>query len=128
MAFWQWMGFAVAAAILCMTVRVHQPQMAGVCAAAAGLILVIAALENLGSLQEMLARLTALAGLNDGYLGTLLKVLGISYVAELAAQTCADLGEKGLSLKVGLMGRLCVFSIAAPLLIEMLEIILELVP
>ena len=116
------------AAVLCMVVRVQQPQLSGLCALAAGMMVLAAALENLRGLQDLLARLTALGGLNEGYLSTLLKVLGVSYAAELAAQTCEELGEKGLSYKVGLAGRLCVFAMTAPLLMEMLEMILELVP
>ena len=118
----------MAAAVLCMVVRVQQPQMAGLCAMAAGLMLLLSALESLNGIQDVLTRLTALGGLNETYLSTLLKVLGISYAAELAAQTCTDLGESGLALKVGLAGKLCVFSMTAPLLIDMLEMILELVP
>ena len=35
MAFWQWMGLAVTAAVLCLLVRQQQPQLGGLCAAAA---------------------------------------------------------------------------------------------
>ena len=47
MAFWQWMGLAVAAAVLCLLVRQQQPQLGGLCAAAAGAMLLLAALEQL---------------------------------------------------------------------------------
>lgn len=128
MAFWQWMGLAVAAAALCMVVRVQQPQMAALCASAAGLMLLLAALDSIQDVQGVFSRLTALGGLQEGYLGTLIKVLGVSYAAELAAQTCQDLGEDGLSQKVALVGKLCVFSLTAPMLLSLLEMILELVP
>lgn len=128
MAFWQWMGLAVAGAALCMTVRVWQPQMAGIISAAAGLILLLAALESIQDVQTAFTRLERLGGLQDGYLQILLKVLGVSYVTELAAQTCCDLGENGLSLKVELAGKLCVFSMTAPMLLKLLETILELTP
>ena len=85
-------------------------------------------MENLKDAGEVLSRLTVLGGLNDGYLETLLKVLGVSYASELAAQACVDLGEGGLAFKVGLAAKLCVFSMTAPLLMDMLEMILELVP
>ena len=124
----QWMGLAVAAAVLCMVVRAQQPQMAAVCAAAAGLMLVAAALENLSGIKAVFERLTALGGLQEGYLGTLIKVLGVSYTAELAAQTCADLGEDGLARKVELAGKLSVFTLTSPLLLTLLEMILELAP
>ena len=128
MAVWQWFGLAIAAAAACMVVRVQQPQMASLCAAAAGLMLLGLALDGLRDLQSLFARLTALAGLQEGYLQTLLKALGVSYAAEVAAQVCTDLGEGGLALKVGLMGKLCVFSLTAPLMMTILEMILELVP
>ncbi len=128
MVFWQWMGLAVAAAALCMVVRIQQPEMANLCALAAGTMLLIAALESISSLGGILDRLTALGGLQEGYLAILLKVLGISYTAELAPQTCEDMGEGGLSMKVALVGKLCVFSLTAPMLLSLLEMILELVP
>ena len=111
-----------------MVVRVQQPQMASVCAAAAGLLLVGLALGELADVQALFARLTAMAGLKEGYLQTLLKALGIAYTAEIAAQICVDLGESGLAAKVGLLGKLCVFTLTAPLLMTILEMILELVP
>lgn len=128
MAVWQWFGLAVAAAVVCMVVRVQQPQMASLCAVAAGLMLIGLALDSLGDIQSMFTRLTVMAGLKEGYLQTLMKALGISYAAELASQICTDLGEKGLAVKVGLMGKLCVFTLTAPLLMTILEMILELVP
>lgn len=128
MAFWQWVGLALAAAVACMVVRVQQPQLAGVCSAAAGIMILAAALGSLQDVQQIFTRLSALGGLNEGYLSTLLKVLGMSFASELASQTCEDLGERGLALKVGLAGKLCVFAITAPLLMELLEMILELVP
>lgn len=128
MSFWQWMGLAVVAAALCMVVRAWQPQAASLCAMAAGLMVLLSALESLSGVQDVIARLSALGGLQEGYLQTLMKVLGISYVAELAAQACADLGEEGLSRKVELAGRVSVFTLTMPMLLSMLEMILELVP
>ena len=128
MTVWQWFGLAAAAAAVCMVVRAQQPQMASVCACAAGLMLAAMALESMGDLRELFGRLNALAGLQEGYLQPLLKAMGISFAAELAAQICTDLGENGLAVKVGLMGRLCVFALTAPLMMSILEMILELVP
>lgn len=128
MAVWQWFGLAIASAVLCMVVRVQQPQMASVCAVASGLMLISLALSELVNLQGLFARLTAMAGLQEGYLQTLLKALGVSYAAELSTQICEDLGEKGLAAKVGLMGKLCLLTLTAPLMMTILEMMLELVP
>lgn len=128
MAFWQWLGLAVAAAVMCMVVRHWQPDLAGVLAAVAGGILLLGALESMSGLQGLMDRLAALGGLHQGYLSSLMKVLGMSYATDLAAQTCEDLGEKGLALKVGMAGKLCMFAVIAPMLLELLETIVGLVP
>lgn len=82
----------------------------------------------MGSLQQLWERITVMAGLREGYAAALLKVLGVSYTAELAAQLCHDLGEGGLAMKVTLAGRLTVLGMTAPMLLALLESILELSP
>ncbi len=118
----------MAAATLCMVVRTQQPELARLCALAAGAMLLLSALESIAAIQDTFARISAMSGLNEGYLSILLKILGIAYVAEFAAQTCADMGEPGLSMKVGLCGKLVIFGMAAPMLLSLLEMIMELVP
>ena len=100
MAYWQWMGLAVAAAILSMTVRTYQPQLSALVALAAGVILFLSALDGMSAIQSTFSLLAALAGLEEGYLGVLLKVLGISFLSDMASQICQDLGEKGLAGRV----------------------------
>lgn len=124
----QWFGLAVAAAAACMVVRAQQPQLASLCAVAAGAMLLLAAMDELQTAQSAFARLAAVGGLPDSYLSALVKVLGVSFLSELAAQTREDMGENGLALKAALAGRLCVFTLTAPLILRLLEMILELVP
>ena len=128
MMFWQWLGLAVAAAVLCLVVRRLAPEAAGVLAVIAGGILLMGALESVSGLQSLLDRLAALGGLNKEYLSLLMKVLGMSYATDLAAQTCEDLGEKGLALKVRMVGKWCMFGVIAPMLLDLLEMIVGLVP
>lgn len=128
MELWQWTGLAVAAAVLCMVVRKQQPEIASLCALAAGAMLLISALESISTVRDAFERITVMSGLNEGYLSLLLKVLGIAYVAEFAAQTCVDMGESSLAMKVSLCGKLVIFGLAAPMLLSLLEMILELAP
>lgn len=128
MTFWQWIGLALAAAVLCMVVRSQRPEMASLCAIAAGCILLLSAVEYVETLREYLQRIVTMTGLQENYLGTLMKTLGVGYVTEIAQQTCDDLGESGIGAKVAIAGKLAVFAMAAPLLTQLLETILQLVP
>lgn len=111
-----------------MVVRQQQPEIAKLCALAAGVMLLLSALESISGVQATFRRIAVMSGMHEGYLSLLLKVLGIAYVAEFAAQTCADMGEDGLAMKVSLCGKLAIFALAAPMLLSLLEMILELVP
>lgn len=111
-----------------MVVRSRQPEMARVCAVAAGCLLLLAAVQYVETLRQYLERIVDMAGLKESYLTTLMKTLGIGYVTEIAQQTCEDLGEKGLGDKVAIGGKLTIFALAAPLLAELLETILQLAP
>ncbi len=128
MTIWQWLGFALAGAVLCLLVRRQQQQLAAVIAVVAGTVLLIGAMESLTGLGSIMDRLVSLGGLRREYLSMLLKVLGMSCATDLAAQTCEDLGEQGLALKVGLAGKWCMFGIIAPMLLDLLETIVQLVP
>lgn len=125
---WQTIGFALAAALLCVMVRRWQPELGALVAVGAGAILLLGVLGQLQSVQGVMERMAALSGLGEGYMTLLLKVLAIGYVAELAAQTCTDLGEGGLAMKVALCGKLAIFSLAAPLMYSFLELVVGMLP
>ena len=125
---WKIAGVAVTAAVLCLTLRPQKPELALVLAAAAGAVVLGYALTALVAARETFARVADMAGLQSGYLTVLLKVLGVAYVTELAAQTCVDLGEGGLGEKVGLCGKLMIFALCAPLLGSLLELIVGMAP
>ena len=91
MALWQWTGLAVAAALLCMVVRQQQPEMASLCALAAGVMLLVSALEAPGSSRIFAGWLPQRAA--PGVFEHAAEGAGIAYTAELASQTCADLGR-----------------------------------
>ncbi|MDD3412125.1 MAG: SpoIIIAC/SpoIIIAD family protein [Eubacteriales bacterium] len=121
-------GVAVTAAVLCVAVRRQQPELSALCAAAAGALLLLWALDTVGAVRDAFRRVAALSGLKEDYVAALLKVMGVTCVAELAAQTCADLGENGLAAKASLCGKLAVYALAAPMLMSLLEMILGMTP
>lgn len=121
-------GFALTAATLCLLVRSSQPELASLVSLAAGAMVLLFALGSLTSVTGTLQRIASQSGIESGYLAALLKVMGVAYLTELAAQACLDLGEAGLAAKVGLCGKTMLLAIAAPILGKLLEMILSLAP
>lgn len=55
------------------------------------------------------------------YLGTLLKMVGITYIAEFASGICRDAGFSALGTQVEMFGKLSILAVSAPVLQALLE-------
>lgn len=88
-------------------------------------------LRLLPVLAEVLAvfqQLAEAAGLNGNYLRLILKIIAVSYVAEFAASLCRDAGESAYASKVELAGKITVMVLAVPVVVNILELVLQILP
>ena len=121
-------GFAVAAALLALTLRRQQPQLGVALSLAAGTMLLIWSAQRLEEVTRAVAGLAGRISLGEGTTKMLFKVMGISYLTEFAAQTCREAGEEGIGQKVILGGKVMVMGLAMPMAAQLAEMILELAP
>lgn len=77
-------------------------------------------------LQVILGRIEALKVFMEGsgaYLGTLLKVVGITYLCEFSAGVCKDAGYSSISGQIEVFGKLTVLFAGMPILFAVIEYI-----
>jgi len=77
-------------------------------------------------LQVILGRIEVLQTFLEGsgaYLGTLLKVVGITYLCEFAAGVCKDAGYSSISGQIEVFGKLTVLFAGMPILFAVIEYI-----
>ena len=55
------------------------------------------------------------------YLGTLLKMVGITYIAEFASGICKDAGYSALGVQIEIFGKLSILAVSAPVLLALFE-------
>ena len=124
--FWRFAGTAVGMAVIALTLRGgHRPiGMAVSMLAGAALLLTLA--TPLREAADTLRALADGAHLPQGNTALILRMLGVSVAAEFAAQTCRDAQEESLALRVELAARVLLLSLAAPLLRQVAQLILEL--
>jgi len=121
-------GFALVAAMISFTLRSAHKQAGAAAALAAGLMLFFFAVTHIGAAVEALKRLSAQAGIGDGTVTLLLKLVAMAYITEFAAQACRDAGEEGLAGKAALCGKLLLLAQTLPLITEIGELTLSLAP
>lgn len=124
----QIISFALIAAFLAAVLREQKPMFAMLIAAAAGVAIFLRMSVYLASVLELLLDMTLQANISLVYLNTLLKIIGIAYIAEFGSQICRDAGESVIAGKVEFAGKLLILVMAMPLLTAVLETILKFVP
>ena len=124
----QIVAIGLTAAILALIVRQQRPDIAMMISLAAGTILFLMVLGNLKAVVTVADQLARRESLDSIYLSTVLKVIGIAYIAEFGAQICKDSGEGAIASKIELSGKVLVMMLALPILTALLEAVLKLLP
>lgn len=124
----QIVAFALIAAFLAVLLREQKPVYAMMVATVAGVLIFLRVMGYLAAVLQYLTDMTLQANISMIYLNTLLKIIGIAYIAEFGSQICRDAGEGVIAGKVEFAGKLLILVMALPLLAAVLETILKFVP
>ncbi len=116
-------GLGVTAAVLALMIRSTHPSMALNIGIAAGILLFMAALGPLMGIVDFLRNMAGRYGIDHDYIGVVLKVIGVAYIAEFAVQICKDAGENAVAGKVELGGKVLMLSLSLPVIGALLELI-----
>ena len=63
--------------------------------------------------------------IDTGYVGILLKMIGITYVSEFSANLCKAAGYQAIAGQIEMFGKLSILAISMPVLLVLLETIGE---
>lgn len=121
-------GIAVCAALMALLLRRMRPEAGLALALGAGALMTLLLLPTLQSAVSGISSLARAGGVPNGYMTQLLKVGGVSLLADFSAQTCRDAGEDGLAMKVELAGRVTLITLALPFMESLLTQIMSLSP
>jgi stage III sporulation protein AD len=121
-------GFALVVAVFAVLLRDGRPEMALLLALGFGVIVFILVLGKMGSIIDLFRDLTRRAQVDELYLITLLKIVGIAYIAEFGAQICRDAGEGSIAGKIEMAGKILILLLALPIFTAVMEVVVRLLP
>lgn len=76
----------------------------------------------------MLEKLAMQANIDMIYLETILKIIGIAYIAEFGAQITKDAGQNSIAAKIELAGKILIMVMAIPIIGAIIETVIHLLP
>lgn len=87
------------------------------------LVIFFCIISRMSVILDLLDEVTGYIDLAPAYTGMLIKMLGITYVAEFASAICKDAGYQTIAGQIEIFGKLAVLVLGLPVLLALLETI-----
>ena len=90
---------------------------------AVSLFLFLCMLSRLEIFVQTVKKIAEYIKLDAGQMGILLKMAGVTYVAEFASGLCQDAGYQNIAVQIETFTKLTILAIGMPVLLALLELI-----
>ncbi len=124
----QVVGFGLIATFLIMVINEQKPVIALAIALVTGAMIFLFIMAPLQSALELISTLSGQAGINNMYIQTLLKIIGIAYLSEFGAHIARDADQESIASKIELAGKMMIIMMAIPIFQVLIETVLALIP
>lgn len=117
---------ALAGLFAALVVRKDKPEYASLIILLVSFFIAIRVLGILGNVTGEIEGWQAVLGSNSTYIKLLLKLIGITYICDFAANLCKDSGYSALGNHIELFGKIAVMAAGFPVIRIMIEMLEEL--
>ncbi|MCR8633956.1 MULTISPECIES: stage III sporulation protein AD [Paenibacillus] len=124
----QIVGLGLLATVLVLIIKEQKPMFAFLLTAFTGITIFLFLIGKISSVIQVLEDLALKANINMIFLKTILKIIGIAYIAEFGAQIVRDAGQESIASKIELSGKILIMVMAIPIVSVIIETVVKLLP
>ncbi|MCL2756041.1 MAG: stage III sporulation AC/AD family protein [Firmicutes bacterium] len=121
-------GIALATTFAVLLLKPTKPEIAALVSVVGGLLVIMMFVESLQTIIDSMASLISRTGIRSELFSALLRIIGIGYLTEFAANVCDEAGNTSMAKKVTLAGKLLILILALPIINNLIEIIIGVMP
>ncbi|KQX46476.1 stage III sporulation protein AD [Paenibacillus sp. LMG 31458] len=124
----QIVGLGLIVTILTLIIKEQKPMFAFLLAAFTGIMIFLFLIGKISSVIQVLEDLAQKSSINMVFLKTILKIIGVAYIAEFGAQIVRDAGQESIASKIELSGKVLIMVMAIPIITVIIETVVKLLP
>lgn len=109
--------------LLALQVKHVKPEYAVYLCIATSIFLLLLAAEKLEIVVEGVRLIQDSISVQASYIQALLKIIGITYISEFAADICRDAGYSTIAGQIGVFSKLSILAVSMPIVTALLETI-----
>lgn len=121
-------AIGIISAVIVLLLKDKNPEMAMLIGVGCGIIVILSVLDELFEVVYTFYEIADRTGIEGSLLENIVKIIGIGYLTEFGSNICLDAGCKGVADKMLLAGKICIMIVAMPIIINLVEIIIGMLP
>ena len=118
----------IATTLACVILKQTKSELAVVVGIAGTIVIFVMVVGGLAGVIQSISGIAARTGINSEIFSSILKIVGIAYLCELAAGICRDAGSGSVADMVVLGGKILILVMAIPIIEGLVEIVLGVIP
>lgn len=118
-------GVAIVGGVTAMTVRKYNETFGMITALAVGVFIFVSLLDFMNGIVSEINVLIQGTGIKEEYIKAVVKVLGITYITQFAAEMLRDGGESAVAAKCELAGKIFILYLTMPVISEFLHMCID---
>lgn len=87
----------------------------------AGVLIFFYGISKLETILATMEKIQGYIKINNVYLNTLMKMVGITYIAEFTSGICKDAGYGSIGTQIEVFGKLSILAVSMPILLALME-------
>ena len=119
-------GIGLISLIIIIIIKQYKPDFAVYVSIIAGILIIYLIFNKLEGIIILLKTISNKSGINNEFLELLLKITGISFLAEFTINLCKDSGEGAIASKIEMGTKVIIVSMSIPIISNLLEVITKL--
>ncbi|HQA60122.1 MAG: stage III sporulation protein AD [Tepidanaerobacteraceae bacterium] len=124
----QIVGLCIVTTILVVLLREDRPEIALQMSIIVGAIIFLRMIDQILAVIEYLRELSLRANINNLYISTVFKIIGIAYIAEFGSQICKDAGSHAIASKIEFGAKILILVLSLPLLMAVMDMVIRILP
>lgn len=121
-------GIALIALIIIIILRQYRPEFAVFVSIIAGVLILILVMDKFTGIINLIKSIQDKSSINMQFIEILLKITGIAILSEFAVSICKDSGEAAIASKIEIGSKIVIIGISIPIISNLLELVLKLLP
>ena len=87
------------------------------------ILIVFYSVTRLSAVFELIEKLGSYISVENNYFQILLKIIGITYIADFSASICKDAGYTAIAGQIEIFGKISILAISSPIILALLEMV-----